>query len=213
MFELEKDMIPILKKYLWKKYNTSFFIDEFDGWNGIADLVFSLDIDFEKWLILDYGTLFIVNKHFNRINKIIDVNYLLRNTSLSRKKIDWLLNFLEEFDYISRVDDKKYIIKNRYLPWVKKIISIEAKLKDWKSWIFQAIRYKSYSDESYLAISKEFSHRVDIDFLKENNIWLIEVSIDWVFIKHKPKNNKDKNNLIYTFNSNKFSNYFYNLTT
>ena len=63
-------------------------------------------------------------------------------------------------------------------------------MSDWKSGIYQAVRYKAFSNSSYLAISDEYLDKVDRKFLKKNGIGLITVSNSEAKIIIQAKSNK-----------------------
>jgi len=58
----------------------------------------------------------------------------------------------------------------------KNFIAVEAKISDWKAGLEQAIRYKQYANEVYVAISSEFIDKVDKEQFKKMNIGLMSVS-------------------------------------
>ena len=76
------------KKFLSERYKTEYFVSEFDSGNGIADLVFSFDMDTlnEKELLLDYEALFLIHKYLNRKNKRF-MPQSLKRKPLLRKKV------------------------------------------------------------------------------------------------------------------------------
>lgn len=206
MFKFEKDMIPVLKKHLSEKYQTEYFIDEFNSGNGIADLVFTTEkISNNKKYLLDYELIHIVFKYFNRRNKKIEVKKLFKDTFLTKKQVQTLIKFLLENDILESVDKEKFFIKQKYTPPIKKIISIEAKLFDWKSGLYQALRYKTYSHKSYLAISEEFSHRVNKDLLRKNNVGLIIVSPEKISFSVKIINEEPLNSVAHAYLSEKMA--------
>jgi len=206
MFKFEKEMIPVLKKCLSEKYQTEYFVDEFNCGNGIADLVFTTnDINSNKKYLLDYELIYIIFKYFNRINKKIKVKKLFNDTFLTKKQACNLINYLFEKNVLESIDEENYYIKQKYIPPIKKIISIEAKLFDWKSGFYQAIRYKAYSHKTYLAISEEFAHRVDRALLKKHNIGLIIVSLDKINISIKVINEKPSNIVAHAYLSEKMA--------
>ena len=206
MFKFEKEMIPVLKKHLSEKYQTEYFIDEFNSGNGIADLVFTTEkIDNNKEYLLDYELTYIIFKYFNRKNKKIEVKKIFEDTFLTKKQAYNLINFLLENDILESIDEEFYYIKQKYSPPIKKIISIEAKLFDWKGGFYQALRYKAYSHKSYLAISEEFAHRVDRKLLKEYNIGLIVVSPKKIDISLKVINEKPSNSIAHAYLSEKMA--------
>lgn len=206
MFKVEKDMIPVLQKFLSERYKTEYFVSEFDSGNGIADLVFSFDMDTlnEKELLLDYEALFLIHKYLNRKNKKVYASKFKKKTSLEKKKFDYLFKKLVEMGILEALSDETYVVREKYAPPVKKIFSIEAKLHDWKNGFYQALRYKAYSHKSYLAISEEFAHRVDLELLRENNIGLIAVSPNGINFILDIKIEKPQNPVANAYLSEKF---------
>ncbi|MDQ5982325.1 MAG: hypothetical protein QG549_322 [Patescibacteria group bacterium] len=74
---------------------------------------------------------------------------------------------------------------------IERSIAIEAKVRDWRKGIKQAMRYKAFADKSYLAvyddhISKPLEY---IDIFKALNIGLIGVSDNGVEIYFEPSDN------------------------
>lgn len=206
MFKLEKEMIPVLKKHLSEKYQTEYFINEFDSGNGIADLVFTTEkLNNNQKELLDYELIYIILKYLNRKNKKIEVKKLFEDTFLTKKQTYRLINYLLENGVLEFIDEENYYIKQKYSPPIKKIISIEAKLFDWKGGFYQALRYKSYSHKSYLAISEKFAHRVDRNLLKEHNIGLIIVSPEKINFSIKIINEEPSNSVAYAYLSQKLA--------
>jgi hypothetical protein len=202
MFNFEKEMIPILKKYLSEKYQISagYFLSEFNSGNGIADLVFVTEkISGRDAMALDYDAVFTVLKYFNKKNKKIEIKKFFEDTFLTKKQVLNLINVLIKNEILERINEDELFVKNTYSSPVKKIISIEAKLADWKSGFYQALRYKIYSHESYLAISEEFAHRVDLDLLKKHNIGLIEVSPEKINFILKVKKENPSNTVAHAY--------------
>ena len=204
MFRFEKEMIPILKKELSSKYDAQYFVDEFDCGNGIADLVYTTRMREKKDLILGYELIYLVLTYLNRKNKKIQVKSFYKDTFLTKKKARSLLQFLLDGGNIEKLDDDNFIVKEKYCSPVKDIISIEAKLYDWRSGLFQALRYKPYSNKCYLAVSQEFSHRVDVNILRENNIGLMTVAPDKVDIVMTPKKENPSNMVAHMYLAEKF---------
>jgi hypothetical protein len=56
------------------------------------------------------------------------------------------------------------------------LIAVEAKVKNWQSAIRQAITCLLFADKVYIAMPKEFIHRVDLSELDRFGIGLMEVS-------------------------------------
>lgn len=202
MFSFEKEMIPILIKHLSEKYQISdeFFIHEFNSWNWVADLVFTTEIvNNRQNMLLDYNFIFTILKYFNRKNKRVEIKKIYESTFLSKRQIIKLIDLLVKNEILEKINEDEFFVKNTYTPPIKKIISIEAKLADRKSGFYQALRYKTYSHESYLAISEDFAHRVDLNLLKENNIGLIVVSLKKINIALKVKKENPSNLVAYAY--------------
>ena len=65
--------------------------------------------------------------------------------------------------------------------------SVEAKICDWKSGLEQAVRYKQYANEVYVALSSEHVSKVDRQQFKDLNIGLMSVSSGKLKISIKAK--------------------------
>ena len=205
MFQAEKDMIPVLKDSLSKLYNTSYFATEFNTGNGVADLVFTTEIRDERLAFNDYALMSLFVKHFRgkrRLNK----TELFKNCNDSAS-LNKLLNFLENAEFIWS-DGEDFVRKRNYVSHTPNLISIEAKLKDWKSGFYQALRYQFYSQKSYLAYPQHYIHRVDIDLLKRHSIGLISVGADNIKILNNPKTRKPLDVTSYFYLSENFAQRF-----
>jgi hypothetical protein len=69
-------------------------------------------------------------------------------------------------------------------------IAIEVKIKDWQQGLYQAYRYKSFAEKSYLAIYEKYSKGIDINLFKKYNVGLISFNERGIKILNKPKTNK-----------------------
>lgn len=75
---------------------------------------------------------------------------------------------------------------------IKKSVAIEAKVRDWRKGLKQAMRYKSFADKSYLAVYDEF---IDVplghlDVFRALNIGLLGVSDSAVNVYYEPNANQ-----------------------
>jgi hypothetical protein len=76
-----------------------------------------------------------------------------------------------------------------------RFIAIEVKISDWRQGLYQAWRYYSFAEESYLAIYKDFSKNIDLNEFKKYNVGLIVFDESNIKILHHPvkkSNTKDK---------------------
>lgn len=72
-------------------------------------------------------------------------------------------------------------------------VAIEVKISDWENGLYQAWRYNSFAEKSFLAIYKPFAERVNINEFTNNNIGLIVFDENNIQVLHNPKSNKFKN--------------------
>ncbi|MCC5930791.1 MAG: hypothetical protein JJU28_16220 [Cyclobacteriaceae bacterium] len=205
MFRYESEMIPVLIKNLSRVFKTEYITTEFSTGNGVADLVFTTEMNDEDLYLNDYAlmslfvNLFQQNKHLTTKN--------LEKSSIDKTRLKNLLTHLEINDFIGY--EGEIIVRNRkYKAHTRNLLSVEAKLNDWKSGFYQALRYKFFSHQSYLAYPEKNIHRVDLDLLKEHNIGLISVGDDKIRFISKPKTEKPKDLTSYFFLSELFAQQF-----
>lgn len=205
MFKYEKEMIPVLVESLSKIFNTDYITTEFSTGNGIADLVFTTKLSEENLFFNDYGMMSLFVNLFQK-EKRLSTSTLYENC-IDKTRLRRLLNHLEEEEYIY-FDGDKIIQTRKYKPHTEKLFSIEAKLKDWKSGLIQASRYKFFSHQSYLAYPQEYIHRVDTELLTRANIGLISVELDCIDIVYKPKTERPQDVTSFFFLSELFAQKF-----
>lgn len=68
-----------------------------------------------------------------------------------------------------------------------KFIAIEVKISDWRQGLYQAWRYSSFAEKSYLALYKEYSKNIDIGLFKEYNVGLIIFDERTIQVLHNPE--------------------------
>ena len=202
MFRYESEMIPVLVDSLSRVFNTEYITTEFSTGNGVADLVFTTEMNEEKLFLNDYGMMSLFVSLFQQ-NRILNSELLYENC-FDKTRLKKLLNCLEVDDFIC-IDGDKIIRTRKYKSHTQNLFSVEAKLKDWKSGFYQALRYKFFSHKSYLAYPKQYIHRVDLELLKESNIGLISVELDNIEFVYKPKTEKPQDLTSYFFLSELFA--------
>lgn len=205
MFRYESEMIPVLVDNLSRVFKTEYITTEFSTGNGVADLVLTTELNNENLFLNDYGLMSLFVNLFHQ-NKKINTG-VINEKKLDKKRVKKLLQYLENDAFIVIEGDK--IIRNRkYKAHTQNLISVEAKLKDWKSGFYQALRYKFFSNKSYLAYPEQYIHRVDLNLLKEHNIGLISVGQDSIQFIFKPKAEKPQDVTSYFFLSELFAQQF-----
>lgn len=193
---------------------------------GIADLVIvkqnSFDTancnkrrgykQFSRLLREEYFKVLEILPDFEKGKSNADLNFLIEKTNLSKNYLKYtILKDLQQKKFIKTTGDGTYFKINGWVPLVKEVIAIEAKLKDWKRGFIQANRYKAFADKAYLAIPKETEHLVNKKLLSKHGIGLIvfdtESARKKIVVpakKEKPLNMCKRNFAIEHFWSNKY---------
>lgn len=203
MFRYEKDMIPVLKEFFKARFNQYLFVEELNTGIGIADIVFTKKINrrdyyFDNFELL-YHTLTLINRKNKKISEIDFV------TLFSKKQIRSIIEKYLSMELIGEYDSKYFYVKNKLAPTITDFLAIEAKLKDWKSGFYQALRYKNFAQKSFLAFPSEYIHRVDKKLLIQNNIGLISVSSDNAQIIINPRKDTPNDEVAFFFLGEKFT--------
>lgn len=143
---------------------------------GVPDISINIGASRSMALITDYYLLSLVE--YINVRNNATVFELAEYFSFDKPKIQSYLNRLAEERII--IQNNNVIHKNRKIFGLDlgKTISIEAKIKDWKSGILQAERYLMFSDFSYLALPEEKIRNVNLTELNESGIGLIAVKKD-----------------------------------
>lgn len=188
MFASEKQLVKKLVIDLQESYNTQYIVRELRGGNNIADVVYAKDINRNNIVFDEYfNAYYYFNGIYNKKN--ISIEEVGISDAKSTKKF---YNFLQELEGLGYVKiDGNYITSLKKIDAVtKNFIAVEAKLSDWKAGLEQAIRYKQYANEVYVAVSSEYVDKVDIQLLKSVNIGLMSVSDGKLKIPVKAKKEK-----------------------
>lgn len=188
MFSNEKQLVEKLVFDLQEKFNTQYIVRELRGGNNIADVVYATNIDRNNIVFDEYfNAYYYFNTIYNKKKACID-DANISDLKITKKFYNFLCE-LEELGYVK--------IKGNYVTSVKKInavtknfIAIEAKISDWRAGLEQAIRYKQYADEVYVAISSEFVNKIDKELFRRMNIGLMSISDESLKIPIKAKREK-----------------------
>ncbi len=197
MFRYEKDMIPVLKEFFNKNLEVNLSVEELNTGIGIADIVFSEEINKRDYYFDNFEILFHTLNLLNRKNKKIPEELFFKNFSKKQR-----YNIIDKYIAMELIENKGanfFYVKNKLEPSITKFYAIEAKLKDWKGGFYQAMRYKNFAQKSYLALSSDFIHRVDKELFIENNIGLISVSHEETKIIINPRKRKPKDKIAFYY--------------
>ncbi|AVP43756.1 hypothetical protein [Bacillus cereus] len=182
MFVSENELVNQFMKYPIEENNNIIF--EFGVGYGIADVIYyDLDCSVLYNRIKELGKDVIIDQNLVRI-----VNYLSEHGATHLNELERCLyinkqslkyNYLKKLlsnNFVKSTEEDTYQATISFRPFVKNIIAIEAKLKDWKAGYKQARRYLHFAHKVYLAIDQEYAHRVDRDILMKDNIGLLIVN-------------------------------------
>ena len=188
MFSSEKELVEKLVLDLQERYNTQYIVRELRSGKNIADVVYTTEIDRSNIVFDDY---FNAYYYFNGVysKKKISIDEVGISDTKACKKFYHFLCELEELGYV-RIDGHYVTSIKKVDAVTKNFVAVEAKLSDWKAGLEQAVRYKQYAKEVYVAISAEYVKNVDKDQFKKVNIGLMSVSEDKLIIPIRAKKEK-----------------------
>ena len=94
-----------------------------------------------------------------------------------------------EAGFLQKVSRGQYRVVREYKLVTDTIISIEAKLKNWQRALHQAIRYKRFSNKSYVLLDRKHVRPAlkNIHAFQERNIGLMSMDNESFKIHHSPK--------------------------
>lgn len=123
--------------------------------------------------------------------KPIAVSYLTKQLGISEQQMKYkIIKFLEESGYIIKANG---LFEFNYFEEIfEKSVAIEAKISNWKRGLYQAYRYKWFSNQSFLALHHRYINpaKKNIETFKDLNVGLLCVYEDRVEIIFNPKSEK-----------------------
>lgn len=174
MFANEKELVNKLVLDLQERYGTHYIVRELRGGNNIADVVYAKDINRDNIVFDEYFNAYYYFKGIYRHKRVNIEDVNISDQKINRRFYHFLRE-LEELGYI-KIDGNIITSVKRIDAVTSNFIAVEAKLSDWKAGLEQAVRYKQYANEVYVAISSEYVSKVDRQQFKERNIGLMSVS-------------------------------------
>ncbi len=168
---LEIELVEKITNYL-DKYRIRYSKEVRMG-IGVPDISINIGANKSIALISDYYLLLLV-EYISEKN-CATVCELSEYFSFDKPKIQSYLNQLTEEGIITQTNNIIRMKRKIFGLDLGKTISIEAKIKDWKSGILQAERYLMFSDFSYLALPEDKVVNVNQEQLKEKGIGLLSI--------------------------------------
>lgn len=192
----EAQLSELLATGLQQSFYTNTFVREFKAGYGIADLVFAKNFHFDKNSVdrSPINNYYALRALFELKDKSGFSTKEVKNVlGIGESKARETVHYLVEKGYLRRENRGSYSISiENFSNPIKSLVAIEVKLRDWKQGILQARRYKTYTDECYLAILSEYEKNIDYNLLNRFDIGLILFSptSGEITIKKKPSQNK-----------------------
>ena len=169
---LESELVDKITDYL-NKYGIR-YTKEIHMGIGVPDVSINIGASKSMPLLLDYYLL-LITEYISEKRKVTICD-LADHFSFDKTKIQSYINQLVSEYIVKQVENVVYINRKIFGRNLGKTISIEAKIKNWKSGILQAERYLMFSDFSFLALPEEKVRNVDIELLKKSGIGLLSIS-------------------------------------
>lgn len=185
MFLNENELVKKLVLDLQERFDTKYIVRELRSGNNIADIVYSTALDRKNIVFEDYSNAYYYFNEIYNHKKIPRKNIKITDESVNRK-FNVFLKELECLGYIQFDKDNIISLKN-VEPVTKNFVAIEAKVSDWKSGLEQAVRYRQYANEVYVALSSDYVKNVDRQLFRNLNVGLMSVSQDKLKISIKAK--------------------------
>jgi hypothetical protein len=184
-YSLEEDLVNSFSKKSGKLLRSlgvdrranNFLIHEFDSRFGVADLVMGT---YSKTSWKDTA------------RYCLNENWIEPLASLEEKSVfsfdDFRVRFgtsvglakrqLGEYQragFVARTPDGRYVLSKSYRPITKLVVSVEAKLRNWRKALLQAVRYKKFSDYSFVLLDKDQAGGalLHLESFRANNVGLI----------------------------------------
>lgn len=203
-FNTESEMLSVISKSI--SFNNEYQQkSELNSGFGIADLVFykldNMVIKNRERQNLHPIESYELLKLLTYLNKTsqekISITTIKNNLSVKPKDEKEIFTYLINNGYLIPLDNKVFLKGKRYELGLREVIAIEAKLSNWQRGLYQAYRYKRYSNKAYLALSSDYIHRAlhHLQDFQKFNVGLIEVSNTDTQIHYEPKYEGLKENI------------------
>lgn len=185
-----------LKALLKRSVSRSFIVSEFNSHYGVADVVLGTmkpalsrsrkrEAVNPNWII-PLATL--------RRGERFTVNDFCGNQGLSKPTARKYLNEYESAGFLKKVEASTYKVVKEYKPVTDLVISIEAKLRDWRRALVQAQRYKRFSDLVFVLLDGAQSAPAikNIEYFWDKNIGLLSLADGDLKLHFVPERNEKK---------------------
>jgi DNA-binding Lrp family transcriptional regulator len=160
---------------------------------GYADLVaviWNKEI-YKKWQT-DRNKLIIndikILHHLYLNNRYKSISEIMTELGFSKKEVNNSISRLDKAGLLKFTKDNRFkVLKKSEIFYIKEIISIEAKLKDWRRALYQAFTNIYYSSESYILFPEESITRHMLETYNKTDIGIISYKENIDIIKKAKK--------------------------
>ena len=204
MFNQEVELVDAFsmntEKFLKEIFNGSisghFLLKEFDSYVGIADLVVgTYKPNLSRKVCREPVNLNWVHPLTDlRLNQRISVDEFKYKYNLSTKSSIKRLNEYVQSGFLKIIEVHQYIVTKEYEVITENIVAIEAKLKNWKRALFQAKRYKKFSDFAFVLLDESYANSAisNLEKFGADNIGLVTMNNTSFTIHHLPNKQNPK---------------------
>lgn len=199
MFSAEKDLVVafkdvatyFLENALAESTTPFFWVEEFDSHYGIADIVMGTYLPLENqeptrktiswnWV----GPIYNLTE-----DEEIEMDSFIQAYGISKTTARARLKEYSEAGFLEKISPRLYKVVREYELITNTIISIEAKLRNWKRALHQAMRYKRFSNISYVLLDRKYIRPAlkNIHLFEENNVGLLSMEKQSLTTHYTPK--------------------------
>jgi hypothetical protein len=211
MFDTEQDLVDtfqllsctFLRKLYGKPVSRHFALREFDSHHGVADIVVGT---FKPYLSSRW-TRKLVNENWiaplYRLSdgSIIQIDTYMDQFCVSRRMARRQIQEYINASFLEPVSSDSFRVLRTYKPIVSDVVSIEAKLKDWKKALSQALRYRRFSEYVFVLLDEDYIWPAlkCLELFEDSNVGLIslEAGMGDLHFHHIPDCMSQKQNYSY----------------
>ncbi len=195
MYTLEKDLVNAFKgiavDFLNSNINENaspfFIVEEFDSQYGIADLVIGTcnPVDPREFSRKSINLNWVRPVYNFNDEEEIEISCFMQTYGVSISTARKRFKEYVEAGFLTKQSNRQYKVVKGYRLLTNQIIAIEAKLKNWRRALDQAIRYKRFSNKSYVLLDGKYVEPAlkNIQIFKEKNIGLMSM-VDDIYTTH-----------------------------
>jgi len=183
-FATEEQLIATIRATFAKQNSATWqWIDEFNSPSGTADLVaVALRRDWKQQVSMrQVPARWLFPLTMLSVGVVIDVKGFCSRFGVSESSAHAALAAYTDANYCTYNARERVWIKTRDpLPVADRIVALEAKLRDWRRALYQAVQYASYAFEVWVVLDTAFLHSalVHVDEFERRGIGLLGLSED-----------------------------------